>query len=475
MMNKLFYSLLALTLLLGSCRKIEEDLIVNGGSNGTDTTGTENTILEGKISSDRTLKANYVYKIRGFVYVVNGAKLTIEPGTVIKGEKGATTRGALVITKGSQIIADGTADKPIVFTSDQSSPQRGDWGGVVILGNAKTNASYNGVQGVGSVEGGVNTAEGLGLYGGTNDADNSGVLRYVRIEYAGYAYLPDNELNGLTFAGVGNATIVDHVEIFKANDDAIECFGGSVNLSHTIFVSTLDDDFDTDNGWSGKVQFGIVIRDSAIADVSKSESFESDNDANGSTLLPQTSGVYSNITVIGPKATIANHGNSLFLAGAQIRRYSTISIFNSVIMGYPTGILIDASKGTPTDNNIKSGTLKIHNTIVAGCDTAVKYAASSSSPTGWTLDSAKNWFLTADYGNGILTTNDDVKLTAPFDYQNPDFTPQAGSPLLTGATFSDPKLSAGFFQPVDFRGAVGPAGSDEADWWKGWTKLDLSL
>jgi hypothetical protein len=474
MMNKFFYYLLALTLLLGSCRKIEKDIIVNGGDNGNaDTTGTE-TILEGKISSDRTLKANYVYKIRGFVYVVNGAKLTIEPGTVIKGEKGATTRGALVITKSCQIIADGTADKPIVFTSDQSNPQRGDWGGVVILGDAKTNASYNGIQGVGSVEGGVNTAEGLGLFGGTNDADNSGVLRYVRIEYAGYAYLPDNELNGLTLAGVGNATIVDHVEIFKANDDAIECFGGSVNLTHTVFVSTLDDDFDTDNGWSGKVQFGIVIRDSAIADVSKSESFESDNDANGSTSTPQTSGVYSNITVIGPKATIANHGNSLFLTGAQIRRNSGISIFNSVIIGYPTGILIDASKGMETDANIAAGILEIKNTVVAGCDTAIKYAASST-PTAWSTDAAKKWFLTSDYGNGILANTSDVKLTAPFDYSNPDFTPQQSSPLLSGASFSDPKLSAGFFQTVNFCGAVGPAGSEEADWWKGWTKLDLSL
>src|SRR4030095_14325005 len=137
-MKKLFYYALALIVLFGSCRKIEEDNIVISGGGGTDTTGTtENTVLEGKISSDRTLKANYVYKIRGFVYVVNGAKLTIEPGTVIKGEKGTSTRGALVITTGCQIIADGTADKPIVFTSDQPNPQRGDWGGLVILGKAK--------------------------------------------------------------------------------------------------------------------------------------------------------------------------------------------------------------------------------------------------------------------------------------------------------------------------------------------------
>ena len=472
-MNKLISCAVLLVLLLGSCRKIQEDVIINGGGGGGgDSTG-ENTILEGKISSDRILKANYVYKIRGFVYVVNGARLTIEAGTVIKGEKGASTRGALIITKGCQILAEGTADKPVVFTSDQANPQRGDWGGVVLLGNAKTNASFNGVQGIGSVEGGVNNAEGLGLYGGTNDDDNSGTLSYVRIEYAGYAYLPDNELNGLTLAGVGRSTTVDHVEIFKANDDAIECFGGSVNLKHTVFVGTLDDDFDTDNGWSGNVQFGIVIRDSAIADISKSESFESDNDANGSALTPQTGGTYSNITVIGPRENLTNIGNSLFLAGAQIRRNSTISIFNSVIMGYPTGLYIDASKGTPTDNNIAANTLQVQNTVIAGCAVPVNYAPGST-PTGWDAAAATNWFLTAAYGNSILTNTSDAMLTAPFDYGNPDFTPKAGSPLLSGASFTSTKVSGSFFAKVSFKGAVGESG-DDATWWKGWTKLGLNL
>jgi hypothetical protein len=291
----------------------------------------------------------------------------------------------------------------------------------------------------------------------------------VRIEYAGYAYLPDNELNGLTLAGVGNGTKIDYVEIYKANDDAIECFGGTVNLKHTVFVSTLDDDYDTDNGWSGQVQFGIVLRDSSIADISKSESFESDNDANGSALTPQTRGVYSNMTIIGPRATTSNVGNSLFLAGAQIRRNSSISIFNSVIMGYPKGILIDASKGTPTDNNISGNTLFIQNTIVAGSAKPIDYSASSIAATGWTATDALNWFTTAAYGNSIFATNDEVKLTDAFNYSNPDFTPQAGSPLLTGASFANSLLSSGF-TATSYRGAVGASG-EEANWWKGWTKF----
>ena len=455
-----------------SCRKIQEDVYVTGGTGGTGNTQ-ENTVLEGKISKDRTLKAGNTYTIRGIVYVTNGAVLTVEPGTVVHGE--TSSKGALVITKGSKIIADGTKDKPIVFTSDATAPKRGDWGGVVICGNAPTNASFNGQQGIGQVEGGVNNGEGLGLYGGTAVTDNSGVLRYVRIEYAGYAYLPDNELNGLTLAGVGSGTTIDYVEIYKANDDAIECFGGNVNLRHTIFISTLDDDFDTDNGFSGTVQFGIVLRDSSIADISKSEGFESDNDANGSALLPQTAAVYSNITLIGPMATKTNKGNSLYLCAAQIRRNSSISIFNSVLMGWPTGLLIDASKGLPVDNNIKANTLFVYNTVIAGCNKPTDYSASSTTPTGWTATDVNTWFTAAASGNTILNTTDEVKLTAAFNYTNPDFNPQTGSPLLNGASFTHSKLATPLFTPTTYRGAVGTAGTAEGDWWKGWSKINLSL
>ena len=248
-------------LLSSGCRKIEMD----GGTTVVTppTTGTENTILEGRITENRTLKASNVYKLRGLVYVTNGAVLTIEPGTKIVGETGQ--RGGLIITRNAKISADGTAEKPIVFTSESATPQRGDWAGIVILGNAPVNSSFNGVQGVGEIEGGINNSDGLGLYGGTNPADNSGILRYVRIEYAGYAFLPDKEINGLTFGGVGNQTLVDNVQVSYANDDSFEWFGGTVNCKHLISFRALDDDFDTDNGYSGKMQLGIVFRDSSVA------------------------------------------------------------------------------------------------------------------------------------------------------------------------------------------------------------------
>lgn len=492
-MKKLFILISAVGFLSTGCRKIE----VDGTTTTPPPTTTENTILEGRIISNLTLKANYTYKLRGLVYVTNGAILTIEPGTKIVGE--LNKNGALVITRGAKIIADGTKDKPIVFTSEAANPQRGDWAGVILLGNAPTNASFNGVAGVGEIEGGVNNSDGLGLYGlgtSSNVSDNSGIMRYVRIEYAGYAFLPDKEINGLTFGGVGNQTIIDYVQVSYANDDSYEWFGGTVNCKHIIAYRGLDDDFDTDNGYSGKVQFGIGLRDSAIADISKSEAFESDNDANGSDLktvltpiigsngvniVPvRTSAVFSNMTLLGPKVTATSKGNSLFLAGAQIRRNSEQSIFNSVFLGWNggsvNGLLIDASKGVPTDNNLApAGGLNFANNIIAGpTSNAVVYSPSTTSPTGATTASILAWVNTPAYNNTILPNNTDVGLTAPFNYTAPDFNPSSATvPSASGASFTNAKLltksgSELDFTPVAYKGACAVGDT----WWKSWTKFN---
>jgi hypothetical protein len=465
--------------------------------------------LEGRITSNLTLKAAYTYKLRGLVYVTSGAILTIEPGTKIVGE--LNKNGALIITRGAKIIADGTADKPIVFTSEAATPQRGDWAGVVLLGQAPNNSSFNGVDGVGEMEGGVNNSDGLGLYGlgaTSNLADNSGILRYVRIEYAGYAFLPDKEINGLTFGGVGNQTVIDYVQVSYANDDSFEWFGGSVNCKHLISFRTLDDDFDTDNGFSGKVQFGISLRDSAIADISKSEAFESDNDANGSdrmTYLPsipvsannlvaiapvKTSAVFSNMTVMGPKVTATSVGNSLFLCAAQIRRNSEISIMNSLFLGWSggsvNGLLIDASKGTPTDKNLVSYTppggtanastagLNFANNIIAGTTgNYITYAASSTSSTGSTTASVLAWANTSAFANTFLTDNTAVGLTAPFNYSSPDFNPSSATvPAATGASFTNTKLTTSTNGKLDFTVVTYKGACAVGDtWWKTWTSF----
>jgi hypothetical protein len=448
--------------LFSACRKIQ----VDGDGNGTTTNPTtESTTLSGVIRSDMTLKTGKTYTLKGIVYVADGAALTIEPGTIILGDK--ASRGTLVITRGSRILANGTATNPIVFTSSAgSSANAGDWGGIVLLGRAKTNASYNGTSGLGEAEGGINNGDGYGLYGGADDNDNSGILKYVRIEYAGYAFLPDKELNGLGMYAVGKGTTISYVQVSFAADDSFEWFGGAVNCDHLIAYKGLDDEFDSDNGFSGRVQFVIGIRDSAVADISGSNGFESDNDAGGSVSTPQTSPVFANVTLVGPKENSNSIGNSLYRNAAQVRRNSSLSAINSVFMGWTTGLLVDASTGRPADLNITaSNTLWWRGNIIAGSVTPLKYTASTSAPTGWTNTDLTNWFNTAAYNNTILATNAMVGYTAPFNYTNPDFTPTAGAPVLTGAyPYTDAKFTG--LQPVAYRGAVG-AGDN---WYKGWTR-----
>lgn len=483
-MRKLIFSVIALAAFtISGCRKIEMDgekevIIVNGGGGTTGQTIT----LQGRINADTILRKQNTYILKGLVYMVGNKTMTIEAGTTIKGSFTGSDVATLVITRGSKIVAQGTPSEPIVFTSSSPNPQSGDWGGIVILGKAGINTSFNGTAGLLQVEGGIDNAQGDGLAGSGDavapapvDNDNSGVLSYVRIEYAGYAYQPDKEVNSLTMAGVGSGTTIDHIQVVYAKDDAYEWFGGSVNCKYLIAYKTQDDDFDTDNGFRGNVQFGLVIRDSLIADISTSEAFESDNNASGSTASPKTSAVFSNITAIGPRATLSNAGNTLFRAGAQIRRNSSISIFNSVFLGWPQGILIDASTGTPTDLNINDSTLRIRYTTIAGCATPVKYTVSGSAPTGASDASINAWFTSAFMGNTILTNTTDAKLIQPYNYQAPDPTPFAGSngyqPIISGGNFNDPKLAGGFFTTVTFRGAIAPAGVD-ATWWKGWTKFN---
>lgn len=502
----ILYSALAITALAG-CRKIESDgekevIIVPGGGGGG-TVGTTIT-LKGRITKDTLLKKENTYILDGRVYVASGATMTIQPGTTIKGNYAGSEVAALIIARGGKIMAEGTATEPIIFTSNSPNPRSGDWGGIVVLGKAAINQTYtvdaaatypqnpSVLIGAGTfqIEGGVDNTYGDGVCGGgttPNNADNSGVLKYMRIEYAGFAAIPDKEINSLTLGAVGSGTKIEYIQVTYAKDDAYEWFGGAVNCRYLIAYKTQDDDFDTDNGFSGTVQFGLIVRDSTIADVSNSEAFESDNNASGGTVTPKTSAIFSNITAIGPRATLNNIGNSYFLAGAQIRRNSAISIFNSVFMGWPRGLLIDASTGTPTDLNITSGDLVVKNTIIAGSGNnpnfpawqSVKYTASTNAPTGASDASMLTWFLDANSKNRVIVTNDSVGLTRPFDYTNPDFVPFGAAnvlgkpnPIINDWAFTDPKLANNAFidKNAAFRGGVGPSGS-YASWYAGWAKF----
>ena len=490
-MKKSLTILAAVTMLaVSSCRKIEMD----GGTTtvvpGPPPSPTGQTItLKGRIDRDTVLKAGNNYILSGIVYMVNNKTMTVEPGVTVKGDYLGNNVAALVITRGSKLVADATQENPIVFTTNSPVPRSGDWGGIVICGKASVNSTFSGsipgvITGAGTyqVEGGVDNAFGDGIAGGgatPDDNDSSGVLRYVRIEYAGYAYQPDKEINSLTMAAVGRKTVIDYVQVTYAKDDAFEWFGGTVNCSHLIAYKTQDDDFDADNGFSGKVQFGIVLRDSTIADISRSEAFECDNDPNGSTASPQTRAVFSNITVIGPRATLNNRGNSLYLSAAHLRRNVGVSIFNSIFMGWPQGLLIDSRNGRAMENNIIDSTTRFKNNTIAGCGpvsgtdiTSYGFIASSANALAWNRDSVVNRFSNTAFGNTVLVNNDDAKLIAPFNYSAPDFLPFGGSggyqPILRGSSFSDPKLAG--MQVVPFRGACDAAGV-AANWWRGWTRF----
>ncbi len=486
-MKKVLFYITAITAVgTTGCRKIEMDgepiiVTVPGSGNGGVTGKT--VTLSGHVTRDTTLLAIDNNILSGLVYVDAGVTLTVEAGATVKGAYAGTNTAALIIKRGAKLIAVGTQEKPIVFTSASPTPTSGDWGGIELLGKAAINSANGGGPGLYIPEGGFNNAAGDGL-AGSGDAvaptpvndDNSGTLQYVRIEYAGYAFLPNQEINALTMACVGSGTTIDHVQVSYAKDDAFEWFGGTVNCKYLIAYKTQDDDFDTDNGFNGSVQFGLIVRDSSIADVSKSEAFESDNDGSGSALTPQTKAVFSNITAFGPLATPDNIGNSNYLGAAvQIRRNSSLSIFNSTFVGWKTGILIDAGLGNPTDLNIAAGNLKLSGILLISCKNQVAYTASTTTPTGATQASIEAGFL-ANTKNKIITANAvQNTYTRPFDYLLPDFSPFGNSavviPSATNTYYDDATLVARpFIIKVDFIGAIAPSG-ENANWFKGWTNF----
>ena len=310
--------------------------------------GKSTVTLQGAITSNTTWTKDKYYLIKGNVYVQAPAELTIEAGTTIYGDK--VSKGALVINRGAKIHAVGTAAAPIVFTSSAPMNFRnyGDWGGLVILGKAVNN--QNATQ---TIEGISGPTGDDGKYGGTDDADNSGELQYARIEFAGIALSTDNELNGLTMGSVGSGTKIDHVQVSFSGDDSYEWFGGKVNAQYLIAFKGWDDDFDTDFGYTGNVQYAVSHRDANNGDKSGSNGFESDNDGAGSTAgakSPLTAPKFSNVTWFGPGtyarlssgALNKSNYNANYQFGGHLRRNSAIQVYNSIFIGsYLEGIHFD--------------------------------------------------------------------------------------------------------------------------------------
>lgn len=394
--------------------------------------------ISANITANTTWLTGQTVLIQGPIYVTNNSILTIQPGVIIRGSSAVAGSG-LFVTTGSKLNAVGTATAPIVFTSDQAAGSRapGDWGGVVLLGLANNNNP----NGINNIEG-IATSS-LTQYGGgttPNDNDNSGDLEYVRIEFGGYVYAPNKEINGLTFGAVGRGTIIDHVQCSFTNDDSFEWFGGAVNCKHLVAYRGVDDDFDTDNGFSGTVQFCLGVRDPNLADptyaatsgASTSEAFESDNDPNGTTAAPLTTAIFSNVTDIGPlRGVLTATTHPGFRRGARIRRNSSLKIVNSILMDHKTrGMHID---GQLSEQNAAAGTLLFKNNIVAGYG-----QRATESGTFGVINT--NTFI-ASNSNDTLLSSANI-LTNPYNFLTPDYRPAAGSIALSGASFTSSAIAA---------------------------------
>jgi hypothetical protein len=417
--------------------------------------------LSGNLST-QTLDASKKYLLKGTVYVPDGVDLTIPAGTVIFGDK--ATKGTLVVSPGGQIFANGTAVNPVVFTSEATVGERdrGDWGGVLILGNAQVNNATDNATGRPSVEG-ISPAAYFGNTGTTNNTENSGTLTYVRIEFAGIALFPNVETNGLTLAGVGSGTTIHHVEVSYGGDDAFEFFGGTVDASYLVAHANWDDDMDCDNGYIGRVQHVLVVRDHSAADQSASNGFEVDNNASGTTTAPLTAPKFSNVTFYGPRADSATTISSNYGRAMHLRRSSNITIINSVFAGYNTGLLMDGASTTATlKNNVVALTK-----VGTGNQTFTSTASSGVVPATYATDNFQDSIATnssklAEWSVVGLTNASFFAETQPYP-ANPNFAVTGGY-INSGASFSGYTSD---FTTTTYRGAFGAT-----DWTDSWTTFD---
>ena len=462
-------------------------------------------IPAGNLLGNHTWYSDTIYRVNGFVrvgkdepqadgtFLQEFGTLTIEPGTLIIGDK--ESKGTLIVQRGSKIFADGTKENPIVMTSEAPIGQRlpGDWGGLVVCGRVKNNQGPN-IE----LEGGYG-----GYHGGDAELDDinesSGVIRYVRIEYAGIPINPNEEVNTLTMGSVGKGTVIEYVMASYGLDDAFEWFGGSVNSKYLIAYHNLDDDWDVDFGFQGYIQFGLSIRGANLADQSGSNAFEVDNNGQGTDAEPFTAARFANITNIGPKKTRETAINTNFQHGAQLRRNSMLRIYNSFITGYPDGVYIDDARGNSSAHALNDD-LRLRNVILAGVEgwggngygsvynpdvegevDGLPFLDSNGEPRGNHPNAPRGvslkqdasdvfnvveWFHKPEYGNIRLAKWQDAGIDPTiFDViEKPGVLPLPGSMLLNAARW-DNVPEASEFEQVPFIGAFGTE-----DWTEGWAE-----
>ncbi|MBK7860890.1 MAG: hypothetical protein IPJ65_20255 [Archangiaceae bacterium] len=391
------------------------------------------------LTADTTWHSGKTYTLKQLIYVMGGT-LTIEPGTTILGDR----TSALIVTRDGRLHAEGTREKPIVFTSSapEGSRDTENWGGLVLNGRARIN-----------VTGGENNSEGVAdeprnKYGGTDDTHECGVLKYVRVEFAGRPLTMDNELNGITLNGCGSKTLLDFVQVHRGKDDGIELFGGTANLKHIVLTGSDDDGLDWDQGWSGKVQFLVVQQLAGYGN----HGIEADNNRTNHDLLPRSAPTLYNVTLVGRNPdTTPSEGPS---RGIIFREGTAGVLANAIVTNFTSaGLIVDKAS---TAGQWSSGALKVQNSIFW-----------NNPNVGWQnfMLMPDNGFDEADALSAVALANRQVdpQLTAP-TAAVPSWAPKSGSPALSGAATPP---DDGFFDPAaTFVGAVGAD-----DWTSGWTVM----
>ncbi|GAB5534945.1 MAG: hypothetical protein Rubg2KO_11940 [Rubricoccaceae bacterium] len=441
------------------------------------------------ISADVTWSASNVYLLDGLIFVNDGATLTIEPGTVIKGVRDdrittGDAASALIIRRGGKIMADGTAADPIIFTAedddlndpgDLTQRDRGEWGGIIILGKASTNqpTTDNQIEGI-PFDANAGTGD-EAQFGGTDDADDSGVLRYVSVRHSGFSITGQegDEIQGITLGGVGSGTTIEYVEIFASADDGIEWFGGTVDVKYAAVAFPFDDAFDYDMGWRGKGQFWFTIADTDAA----GRGGEHDGgDDGGDDAMPFATPVISNVTYIGAGATEPADGDGNDYA-FRMRDGAGGYYFNSVFTAYPDRAIdlenFEDSGRLDSYKQYVDGNLKIENNLFFDFGrgstfddiTDASYSDDNPTTSGAPDDDA---FATAIAAVNTLGTASPVVSISRTDDKGLDPRPVRGGEAATGAVFTATELDDDFFTEVDYLGAFALG---DAAWIAGWTAL----
>ncbi len=394
-------------------------------------------VVTGSVTGNETWTSANYYVLRGAVFVEEGASLNIGPGTRVFGEAGSV--GTLIVLRGGKLNALGTREQPIVFSSDQAPGQRnrGDWGGLIINGRAPLN--IEGGEGVGE----ANT----GIYGGTDPNDSSGVMRYVRIEFAGTEFSPDNELNGIAFQGVGRGGSYDYIQVHMNKDDGLEWFGGTADMKHAVVTNAADDSTDWTFGWSGRMQFVVVSQRGDDAD----NGIEADNNEFNNELLPRSNPTIFNVTYCGDPDR--NEGAES-ARGALLRRGAAGTLRNFIFMGFKNvGIEVN---GTSSLNQAAQRNLQVSNGVLFNTGAnGTTYGAATTVPlfTNGTFPSVR---LGENPGIGNC-----------FNHSAPNWRPTSVATLAGGQLAPATPPNDGFFEVTTYIGAVSP--DPAQDWTLGWT------